>query len=222
MNDKPTRIVSAQLQHLLDVVERNRDERCNALLDEARAQARQLTRRAHREARARLRSMVLAAREQARQQLASAKAQQHTRLRLQRHRADKELLARAWQPLARRMQQRWQQAGSRRLWINNLLDQASAMLIDRHWRIEHPVDWPEQERTELEAQLGRELGNPPAFAARAEIAAGLRICAGAACIDGTLEGLLRARTRIEALMLATLNECRDDPATGTQPAGNAQ
>ena len=220
--NKATSVVDAQLQHLLEVVERNRDERCRALLSEAREQARQLVHKAHREARAHLHHKVLATREKARLKLASAQAQRQTHLRLQRHRADQALLARTWQPLTDRMQQRWREAASRRLWIDNLLEQASTMLVDRNWRIEHPLDWPAGERHELETRLGSELGSPPGFFGQADIVAGLRICAGAACVDGTLEGLLRDRTRIEALLLATLNECRRKLAAQAQPAGGEQ
>jgi hypothetical protein len=218
MSDEAASIASAQLQHLLDVVERNREERCKALLEEARAQAQQLMQLAHREARARLRRKVLVSREEARLQLASAEAQLQTRLRLHRHRADQELLLRAWEPLTERMLQRWQQAASRALWIGRLVEQASAVLVDRHWRVEHPVDWSVQERAALEARLNRDLGCQPTFAAHEACAAGLRICAGSACIDGTIEGLLGARTRVEALMLATLNECRSRLASDTQSA----
>lgn len=201
-------VVDAQLRHLLDVVERNREVRCKALLDEARAQAQQLVKHAHRDARARLRDKAMAAREQARRKLAAAEARRQTRLRLLRHRADQTLLSRAWQPLRERILQRWREAASRRLWVDCLVEQASAMLVDRHWHIEHPGDWPAGERAELEARLGRALGCAPTFAAGPGIEAGLRIIAGAARVDATLEGLLRARTRLEALMLATLNECR--------------
>ena len=82
------------------------------------------------------------------------------------------------------------------------------MLLDRHWKIEHPADWPEQERTALGRRLEKDLGAPPVFVAQPQIAAGLRICAGPTCIDATRAGLLRARGRIQAMMLATLNECR--------------
>jgi hypothetical protein len=201
-------IVDVQLQNLLDVVERKRDERCRMLLNEARGQAQQLLQQARHEARERLHGKVLDIREQARQQLASAQAQRQTRLRLQRHRADEALLARAWEPLGERLLQRWEQQGSRRLWIDNLVRQAREALLDLNWNIEHPLDWPEQEREALGRQLERDLGSPPVFVAQPWIAAGLRICAGTACLDGTREGLLRSRTRIESLMLATLNECR--------------
>jgi hypothetical protein len=208
VNDQAAGVVDAQLRNLLQVVADNRDERCRVLLDAARVQARQLLQQAHREARKRLHLKVLETREQARQQLASAQAQRQTQQRLQRHRADEALLARAWAPLGERLLQRWERQDSRVLWIDNLVEQALSMLLDRHWRIEHPVAWPEQEREALGMRLEQELGNPPVFVAQTQLQAGLRICAGPTCIDATPEGLLRARTRIEAMMLATLNECR--------------
>jgi len=208
VNDQATGVVDAQLRNLLQVVADNRDERCRVLLDAARGQARQLLQQAHRQARERLRRKVLETREEARQQLASAQAQRQTRLRLQRHRADAALLARAWAPLGERLLQRWERQDSRMLWIDNLVEQALAMLLDRHWTIMHPADWPAQEREALGMRLLRELGVPPGFEAQAQLVAGLRICAGPTCIDATPAGLLRARTRIEAMMLATLNECR--------------
>jgi hypothetical protein len=208
VNQPGGNIVDVQLQNLLDVVERKRDERCRMLLNEARGQAQQLLQQARHEACERLHGKVIDTREQARQQLASAQAQQQTRLRLQRHHADKALLARAWEPLRERLLQRWEQQDSRMLWIDNLVRQARTALLDRNWNIEHPLDWPEQEREVLGRRLERDLGSPPVFIAQSWIVAGLRICAGTACLDGTREGLLRSRTRIEAMMLATLNECR--------------
>jgi vacuolar-type H+-ATPase subunit H len=219
VNNQTTGVVDAQLQNLLQVVERNRDERCRALLDAASDQARQLLRQTHREARERLHNKLLATREEARQQLASALAKRQTHLRLHRHRADEALLTRAWGPLGERLLQRWQQQDSRTLWIDNLVEQALAMLLDRYWNIEHPADWPVQERTALGKRLEKDLGASPVFVAQPQLAAGLRICAGPTCIDATDAGLLRARTRIQAMMLATLNECRRKHAGKAQHAG---
>jgi vacuolar-type H+-ATPase subunit H len=219
VNNQTTGVVDAQLQNLLQVVERNRDERCRALLDAASDQARQLLRQTHREARERLHNKLLATREEARQQLASALAKRQTHLRLHRHRADEALLTRAWGPLGERLLQRWQQQDSRTLWIDNLVEQALAMLLDRYWNIEHPADWPVQERTALGKRLEKDLGASPVFVAQPQLAAGLRICAGPTCIDATDAGLLRARTRIQAMMLATLNECRRKHAGKAQHVG---
>jgi hypothetical protein len=220
VNDQAGGVVDAQLLNLLQVVERNRDERCRVLLDEAHAQARQLLQQAHHAARERLHRKVLVSREEARQQLASAHAQRQTHLRLQRHRADEMLLARAWVPLGEQLLRRWQQQHSRLLWVDSTVEQARSMLLERHWKIEHPADWPEPERAALARRLQSDLGAPPVFVLQTQIAAGLRICAGPTCIDATRDGLLRARTRIEAMMLATLNECRRKYADKARHAGS--
>jgi len=216
VNDQAVGAVDAQLRNLLQVVTDNRDERCRVLREAAHLQARQLLQQARREARERLHRKVLEAREQARQQLTSAQAQRQTRLRLQRHRADEALLARAWAPLGERLLQRWERQDSRALWIDNVVEQALSMLLDRHWTIKHPAHWPLQEREALGMRLEQELGVLPVFEAEAQLAAGLRICAGPTCIDATPAGLLRARTRIEAMMLATLNECRSKLAAAAR------
>jgi hypothetical protein len=167
-----------------------------------------VVRQAWRDARTRLHQKVLATRAQVRQQLSAAEARHQTRLRLQRHEADRALLARAWQPLGDRLRQRWQHEASRRQWIDRLVELAAVALPGTHWRIEHPADWPAPERARLQKRLTGELNRIAVFQADPGIAAGLRISAGSACMDGTVEGLLRARPRLEALILATLNECR--------------
>jgi vacuolar-type H+-ATPase subunit E/Vma4 len=201
--------IDTRLQHLLDVVEHNREERCQALLDEAAEQAQQLVRQAYRDARERLHTRVQSTREDARQRLAAAEAQRQTRARLQRQNADRALLERAWEPLNEQLLAYWHETGSRRQWIEHLIQQATINLVEKPWRIEHPADWPDEERTELLAQLVKASGSVPEFSARTEIRAGLRICAGDACVDGTRCGLLRSRSRIEGIMLAKLNECRE-------------
>lgn len=214
--NEPDSLVDLQLQHLLEVVEQHRKQRCQALLEEANAQAQQLRKRAWREERARLHQAVLDNREQVRRQLASAQARQQTQLRMQRQREDQALLARAWQPLHDKLLQRWQQADSRRLWIDELLVQAAATLIDPHWHIEHPADWPQAERDSVATRLHAELGQAPVFSVQTGITAGLTIRAGDACIDATTRGLLQARERIEAMMLAALNDCRGAAADSAQ------
>ncbi len=206
--------IDTRLQHLLDVVEHNREERCQALLDEAGKQAQQLVKQAYRDARERLHQKVQSTREDARQRLAAAEAQRQTRARLQRQNADRAILERAWEPLNEQLLTYWHETESRRQWIKHLIKQATINLVDTPWRIEHPADWPDEERTELLAQLVKASGSVPEFSSRTEIKAGLRICAGDACVDGTRCGLLRSRSRIEGIMLAKLNECREKLFSG--------
>lgn len=204
----PKSVVDAQLEHLLEVVDRHRGEQCNTLLEQARSQAEQIVKQAHRDARTRFHRDVIDTRESMRRQLLSAESQRQTRLRQQRQQADQALLERAWQPLGEALQHRWQDETQRQRWIDYLLGKASATLVANAWQIEHPTDWPAQEREALQSVLGKQADRRAQFTAGPDIAAGLRICAGDTCVDGTLEGLLRDRRRIEALLLARINTHR--------------
>jgi hypothetical protein len=205
----PENSADTRIRHLLQVVERHREERCNALLEQAQSQARQVLKQAHGEARTRVHADILEVREQYRQKISSAQARELTRARQRRQKADRELLMTILEPLHVALLRRWRRYETRQQWIRALVQQASATLVSTHWCIEHPADWPLQERTALEVQLNREVQSALRFEAQASIPAGLRIGAGGAYVDGTVEGLLRDRTRIEALLLASVNAHRD-------------
>jgi F0F1-type ATP synthase membrane subunit b/b' len=202
--------VGAQTRHLLEVVRRRREEQCSRVLEQARNQSRQIIRNAYQEARNRTRQDILDLREQIRAQLASAQAREQTRQRHARQRVDRELVEATWQPLQDALLRRWLQPAVRREWIATLIRQASITLIDTHWNIEHPPDWPLQECNDLKAKLSNGIDCFPNFEARPTIAAGLCICAGGACVDGTLEGLLHGRSHIEALLLAAIRKRRGE------------
>jgi len=193
-------------QHLLAVVERYREQQCGELLDAANAQARQLLSQAWREARARLRRGIADVRLHYRHRIGEAEARQQTRMRQQRQRDNSALLASLWEPLQAAVVARWQRPDTRRAWIDALLQQAADSLLDSAWLIEHPADWPQGEQRAVRDRLGT---LSVSFQPQAGITAGLRICAGGACVDGSLEGLLRDRVHIESLLLARLAEqCR--------------
>jgi hypothetical protein len=205
MNAATEDTVEAQLRQLLQVVARHRDERCRELLGQARQEAAQVIREAHAESRARMHQSIQGIREERERRLAAAGAQLQTRRRRRREAADLWLLAAAWHPLRKALLARWTQETARRQWIDFLVHQACTLLVDTDWQIEHPSDWPAPERAALEERLSGELGRTPEFIPRAEIQAGLRICANGTCVDATAEGLLRDQNRIEALLLARFN-----------------
>ena len=198
-------VIEGQLQQLLQVVERHRDERCNELLGQARREAAQVVRQAHAEARARMHRSVQGIREERNRRLAASEAKLQTYRRRRREGADLWLLAAAWQPLRKALQARWSQETARRQWIESLVHRACSLLVATDWQIEHPVDWPARERAALEERLAEQLGRVPEFVPREEIHAGLRICTNGTCVDATLDGLLRDQDRIEALLLARFN-----------------
>ena len=201
-------VVGAQLKHLLAVVEQRRSERCQQVLDKAHEQARQLIKQAYHDERRRMHRELADIRQKRRQQMVSLAAQRQTKRRQRRQQADEEMLTTSWLNLYEALLHCWQDASMRRRWLDDLVDQAASVLVDRHWLIEHPFDWPAQERSALQLRLGKQLGHTPHFEVKSTIAAGLRICAGGACVDGSVDGLLRERLAIEAVLLARINAYR--------------
>ncbi|MGD2112066.1 MAG: V-type ATP synthase subunit E family protein [Gammaproteobacteria bacterium] len=204
-------MADAQLQHLLALVERDREARCREVTGTAEQQARAIVRQAHRDARAHAHQDLEALREQIRQRVISAQAQEQTRLRQLRQQADQAFLDAAWQPLQEALQRHWQEPAHRQQWIAQLVEAAAARLIGSDWLIEHPPDWPADERVALKARVSGEFACHPRLQEQPGLRAGLRISADEACVDGSIDGLLRRRTRIEALLLAEIARQRGSP-----------
>ena len=200
--------VGEQLKHLLAVVEQHRGERCREVLDQAHEQAGQLLKRGYRHERQRMHEKLDEARQQLRRQMVSLAARRQTSKRQQRQQADEALLMTCWQSLPEALLNRWQQVALRQQWIDDLVDQAAAALVDTRWLIEHPLAWPAEECAALRLRLEKRLGEAPHFEPCASIVAGLRICTDGACVDGSVDGLMRARPAIEALLLARINAQR--------------
>ena len=202
-------VVSAQLKHLLAVVEQRRSERCKAVMEQAHEQAREVVKQAYRDARRRMHRELDDIRQKLRQQMVSVVARRQTRKRQRRQQADEALLTTSWLNLHEACLYCWRDSLMRRRWVEDLVDQAASVLVDSHWLIEHPLDWPAQERAALQLRLQKQIAHMPHFEVKSRIAAGLRICAGGACVDGSADGLLRERLDIEAVLLARINEHRD-------------
>ena len=210
-------IVGTQLQHLLEVVDRRREEQCENAANEAQAQADKIVKQAWRDARSHAHEDLAELREQIRKQRAYADAQLHTRQRQQRQQIEQRLISDAWEQLQDALQQLWNDEETRKRWVNDLVVKASGTLIDAHWSIEHPSDWPGQECLDLKARLSNEFECFPTFEPQRAITAGLRITAGGACVDGSNRGLLQGRIRIEAMLLARIRE-----HTAMEPESPAQ
>jgi len=205
----PKSIVDAQIQHLQNVVEHHRATACEKIQLQARTKSHELISKAHENARRRMHEDNVETREKENRQLASAVAQIQTQKRLARQQSDEELLRTSWKLLKESLERQWQQADTRKQWLDNLIGQALATLVSQHWRIEHPVDWAAEERTALQIRLQEQLGHSPEMDAVTDISAGLRLCTEGTCVDGTTDGLMHERTRIEALMLAAIHKHGD-------------
>ena len=171
---------------------------CAALLDAARAKAREQIRQALREAR-----------QDADAQIAVARAAMHARLRRKRQALTLASLADVQARVAAALAARWADPVARRAWTAMALAEAARALPAGRWSVAQaapagalpPVDLPD--------------GVTLAAQADAAIAAGLRIRCGDAEIDATLDGLLRGRERIAALWLGELERRRASAAKGS-------
>ena len=199
-------VLDNKVRHLLDVLTQHRDEKCAAIRANAEAEARALLRTAWREARQRMHSENAETRRRVEQALASHEAQQQTRARQQRQADDGVLLVAARTALQASLLQRWQQPASRQQWCEALVNAAATTLDGKAWTVEHPADWPMSEHDELLQHITSVCGKTPRLQAKADISAGLRICADGTCMDATIEGLLHDRERIDAELLALCTE----------------
>jgi hypothetical protein len=198
----PGSTLDSKVRHLLDVVVQHRDEKCAAIRATAQAEVNVLLRTAWREARERLHNDNVETRRRVEHTLASHAAQQQTRRRQQRQASDGILLITARAALQAALLQHWRQSESRQQWCEQLVKAAATTLDGKVWTVEHPVDWPMSEHDALLQQINSLCGKTPRFQAKADISAGLRICADSTCVDATIDGLLHDRERIDAELLA--------------------
>ncbi|OGI47777.1 MAG: hypothetical protein A2151_01135 [Candidatus Muproteobacteria bacterium RBG_16_65_34] len=197
-------MTEAALTEMLALVERHGQERCREITTRARQEAQTILRAAHRAVRERTHRQLQELRHHRDRETARAQAELATARRGHQQRCDYVLIDSGGALLRAALLARWRDADARRRWANGLLNQARALLPRGPWRIAHPADWPAAERAVLAGLLTRELGAAPEFSEDRDVTAGLRLCTGGACLDGTIEALLADRRAVEALLLAEI------------------
>ncbi len=204
---EPGSVLDAQVTALEELVESTQQARCRKLLEDARRGAEETMKRAHRDNRARMRVAIEAQRKRMEETLAATRARLATRVRQHRQQADKAHLALAWSRLGKILLERWHDPNCRRLWILSLTEEALAHLPGDPWRIEHPQGFESAELSSMNERISEHCGGePPGFVIVPSIRAGLRILADGVCVDGTAEGLLIDRARVEAELVAMLRD----------------
>jgi hypothetical protein len=190
-------------QALLDLVDADREQKCAAILDEAKARASALLAQAHADARARMRDAFDEERERMAGRIAAAQAMLATRRRLAQQQRAAALLAAGWQRLPQALVDAWREPAARKAWAERVAAEARALLPGGTWRIVHAPDWPVAEREVFAAELSATHAVPE-FVADPRVRAGLKIAAGGNVIDGTQDGLLADRSEIGSLLLREL------------------
>lgn len=197
--------MSRPSQALLELLRSDVESRCEAILEAARKTERATLRRARREARARVAAAIREERGRAAQAVRGARARLETIGRERRQAHARALLDRGREALAAAVLARWGEPRARAEWCAALLARAAGVLEGDTWQIEHPPGW---DRGELDAAAA-----PPAvtlrFAPVEELAAGLRVRAGGACLDGTPRGLLADRAGVEGKLLAAYDRAAE-------------
>lgn len=201
----PAGVLDAQLQSLLELLERHRETRCRAIREQAEEKRRELLAQAHGEARQRMHRAIAAERQRTEAELTAARAQLQTRARQRQYRIALSLLETGWEQIRQAVRERWHDPQARGQWVRALVDEALVVLPRSRWRIEHPTDWDPAELSEEMARVREGCGSEPELAARTDLQAGLRFCTDGACLDGSADGLLADRTGVEAQLLAELH-----------------
>ena len=203
----PSSIVDAQLQRLLEIVDGFRNQQCEVLLGQAREQAKQVVRHTYRNARNRLRTSILEDRQQLDQSLASVRAKRHTFIMQQKHQASRVFLDDSWTLLEKKMIHRWSDTELRQLWVKSIIDVAIDSLPAIDWLIEHNDIWTNAEQKQWAEYIKQQSERTIKFQVLENVKAGIRITGGGAVVDGTLEGLLNDRVRVESEILAQCTHC---------------
>jgi len=215
----PEGVVATQIDALLELVEKHRRERCREIRERAEAQRHTLLQQAYRDARRAMHEAVVSERRRTQQKITATRAQLQTQMRQAKHKAELLLLHEGWEQLSEAVLERWKAPESRRIWIKALLKRALVALPARAWEVAHPPGCNPEEEIRCFDAVTEQCGEPPRFVADEQLHAGLRICAGGACLDGTLEGLLADRVDIEAQLLARFHRLQRSAAERGKGAG---
>jgi hypothetical protein len=196
--------MSDALEEMLKLVASYERERCRDISERAQKEARHIVANARRRARARLREDARELRAAGRRRLALARAELDTARRAHEQRRDLALVTRGWRGLEARLRARWQDPAARGRWVAGAIAQALAVLPRATWTIAHAAGWTETERNGVAEALERQGVKVERVSLDARAQGGIRLCAGGACLDGTIDGLLADRAAIEAMLLAEL------------------
>ncbi len=189
----------------LRLVAESCERRCEEISARAEAEARQIVKRARREALERVRSAVRTQRERRRLALEAANAELATEVRLVEQQVRRRWLDCAWPRLLGILDAEWKQFEQRQRWMREIVQGALEYLETKEaWRVEHPAGLEPAELEALTHSIAERTSAAPELVPARTIRAGLRIHAGGATVDGTLDGLLADRDSIEGRLLAEL------------------
>lgn len=192
---------SSALMSLLQVVQRDLQERRRKIFEQADEREGQIVRQARTNARQRVSRAVREERERIAEEVERSRTSHAIEARERRQQAARRMLEEAWGLLPEVLRERWREPEARRRWVKALVEQARASLGDGSWRVVHPPGFEPDSHPDA---FGRPQNGDPTFEEDPEMEAGLRIYGDNAVLDGSIGGLLTDRRTVEGRLLAEL------------------
>ena len=174
------------------------------LLHKASDEAHEITQAARHKARVQVHEVIEGLRVREKRELAHELARFETERRQWRQSDEIEALAEGLAHLQPALAALWAEKPSREGWCRNVLAVAKKRLPAKGWRGTCPATLAKAELDELLADIEAHTGEMPDCSKDQALSAGLAICAGKACVDGTIETLLADKERASARLLAVL------------------
>jgi hypothetical protein len=205
-----TPLLEAQTTALLQRLANEQAVRTQRLRDAAAAQARDIVRRARSEARARVQDEATGIRRQQHAALVQRQAAIETRCRRARQATVRRLLDDAWQQLPVALAARWSDRDARHAWCVAACRQALRHILHaEHLVVAFDPRWRDGLSEVVERALSGQGHGTLEVVAIDGLGPGLTVRGGKACIDATVPGLLAARERIAAELLAGIEQALD-------------
>jgi vacuolar-type H+-ATPase subunit E/Vma4 len=195
-------ILDHQVQRLRDALRRQQEARCREIIATAERKAKLAIRDSRQKLHERQRQAVGEERQRRAHELLIAKSRVETLERRRAFARHEEVLKDAQPLLVEALENRWSDSGQRLAWCNMIVAEAVASLMGPDWVVEHPANLAQGDRDAIANRVRQSRGESPRFVACQDITSGLRIRTTAACLDGTIAGLLGDREDVEAQLLA--------------------
>jgi len=194
-------LLEAQTTALLRRLAREQETRTRRLRDEAEAQARDILRRARSEARVGVRQAVAESRREDENAIARRRAAIDTRARRARQQTLRQLLDTAWERLPVALAERWNDGAAREEWVRATCRQALRSLLHLD-QLQVEAEPAAMQSIEAAARAALQEAATVEFVPVDGLGPGLRVRSANACLDATVPGLLAARDRVAAELLA--------------------
>lgn len=195
-----------QADALIDKIQTDAREEAERILTAAKEQAELITQEARRKGRLKVHGVVENLRAREEREITHEKAGYETVRRQWRQSDEMSALAEGLTHLEAALDALWGAKVSREQWCHNVFSVAMERLPAEGWRLEHPAGYPKDERAKLTREIESHTGAIPENAENKRLRGGLRIFAGTACVDGSIDAVLADEqnnsTRFLSILLA--------------------